>query len=179
MRTFLVIALLVGSFVDAAFQQLSSQTKARQIAAAFSKHKHVVKQKYGVTREKYKDVWSEPVVKRNIEDYAGSYEVPDLGYRITIQVATDGSVQASGYEGDLQPRTFRLENARIEGALLTARKVYSDGAAEEFEGAFMTRTERFSPTDTGVTTFGLGVVLGTPFELEGITHEKLFYQLKQ
>jgi hypothetical protein len=179
MRTVLVIGLLVGCFVDAAFQQLSSQTRAQQIAAAFNKHKHVVKEKYGVTREKYKDVWSEPVVKRNIRDYAGSYEVSDFGYRINIQVATDGTVQANGSEGDLQPRTFRLENARIEGALLTARKVYSDGAAEKFEGVFMTRTERSSPTDPGVTTFGLGVVLGTPVEWEGITLEKLFYQLKQ
>lgn len=179
MRTFLVVALFVSCFVNAAFQQLSGQTKAQQIAAAFNKHKHVVKQKYGVTREKYKDVWSEPVVKQNIREYAGSYEVSDLDCRITIQVATDGSIQANGYEGGLQPRTFRLENARIAGALLTARKAYSDGAAEKFEGVFMTRTERSSPTDTGVTTFGLGVVLATPFELEGITHEKLFYQLKQ
>lgn len=179
MRTILLIASLVGCLVDDALQQLSGQTRAQQIAAAFRKHKHVVKEKYGVTREKYKDVWSEPVVKQNVRDYAGSYEVLDLGYRIIIQVATDGSVQANGSAGDSQPRTFRLENARIEGALLTARKIYSDGAAEKFEGVFMTRTERDSPTDTGATTFGLGVLLGKPFELEGITHEKLFYHLKQ
>jgi len=35
---------------------------------------------------------------------------------------------------------------------------------------------RNSPTDAGVTTFGLGVVLHTPLELNGVTYEKLFYQ---
>jgi hypothetical protein len=43
----------------------------------------------------------------------------------------------------------------------------------------MTRTERNSPTDPGITTFGLGVVLATPREFAGNTYERLFYQLKQ
>ena len=40
------------------------------------------------------------------------------------------------------------------------------------------RTDRNSPTDPGVTIFGLGVVLTTPFEVNGLTYDKLFYQLK-
>jgi len=35
-----------------------------------------------------------------------------------------------------------------------------------------------SPTDPGVTIFGLGVVLNMPFETNGNTYEKLFYGLK-
>ena len=62
MRTFVVIALFVVWAANGFPQQLSSQTKAQEIAAAFTKNKHVVKEKYGVRMEKYKDVRSEPAV---------------------------------------------------------------------------------------------------------------------
>lgn len=175
MRTFVVIVLSVACAASVMSQQLSSQTKAREIAAAFTKNKHAVKEKFGVRVEKYKDVRSEPAVKSNINEYSGVYEVQDLGYVISVQVGSDGRVQASGSE---RSRAFTLENARIDGALLTATKVYSDGAQEKFEGSFLNRTDRNSPTDPGVTIFGLGVVLTTPFEVNGLTYDKLFYQLK-
>ena len=175
MRTFVVIVLSLACAASVFSQQLTSQTKAREIAAAFTKNKHVVKEKFGVRMEKYKDVRSEPAVKSNVSEYSGVYEVPDLGYVITVQVGSDGRIQASGSENS---RTFRLESARIDGALLTATKVYSDGAKERFEGSFLNRTDRNSPTDPGVTIFGLGVLLTTPFEINGLTYDKLFYQLK-
>jgi hypothetical protein len=183
MRSLVVIALLVVVSVNLASQQLPSQTRAQEIAASFNKYKNAVKEKYGVRREKYKDVRSEPVVKQNSKDYSGVYEVSYLGCVINLQIGSDGRIQANGYEtmgeSNLQSRSFRLENASIAGALLTASKVYDDGAAEKFEGVFMTRTERNSPTDTGVSLFGLGVLLGKPFEHGGITYDKLFYQWKQ
>ena len=175
MRTFVVIVLSLACAASVFSQQLTSQTKAREIAAAFTKNKHVVKEKFGVRMEKYKDVRSEPAVKSNVSEYSGVYEVPDLGYVITVQVGSDGRIQASGSE---KSRAFTLENAKIDGALLTATKVYSDGAREKFEGSFLNRTDRNSPTDPGVTIFGLGVVLTTPFEVNGLTYDKLFYQLK-
>jgi hypothetical protein len=173
MRTFVVIVLLIACGVSAVSQQLS---RAQELATAFNKNKHVVKEKYGVRREKYKDVRSEPAVKSNIADYSGVYEMTDLGYVMNVQVGSDGRVQASGSE---KGRTFTLENARIGGALLTASKVYQDGATEKFEGVFLNRTDRNSPTDPGVTIFGLGVVLTTPFEINGLTYDKLFYGLRQ
>jgi hypothetical protein len=175
MRTFVVIVLSVACAASVIAQQLSSQTKAREIAATFTKNKHAVKEKFGVRVEKYKDVRSEPAVKSNISDYSGVYEAPDLDYRIRVQVGSDGRIQASGSE---KSRAFTLENARIDGALLTATKVYSDGAREKFEGSFLNRTDRNSPTDPRVTIFGLGVVLTTPFEINGLTYDKVFYQLK-
>ena len=175
MRTFVVIVLSVACVGSVIAQQLTSQTKAREIAAAFTKNKHAVKEKFGVRMEKYKDVRSEPAVRSNISDYSGVYEVPDLGYVISVQVGSDGRIQASGSE---KSRSFRLEDAKIDGALLTATKVYADGAREKFEGSFLNRTDRNSPTDPGVTMFGLGVVLTTPFEINGLTYDKLFYQLK-
>ena len=174
MRTFVVIVLLIACGASVVSQQLSSQARAQELATAFNKNKHVVKEKYGVRREKYKDVRSEPAVKSNIGEYSGVYEVTDLGFVINIQVGSDGRVQASGSD---KGRTFILENARIDGALLTGSKVYRDGATEKFEGVFLNRTDRNSPTDPGVTIFGLGVILNTPFEANGLTYEKLFYGL--
>ena len=181
MRTLVVITLLVACAVVTASPQLPSQTRAQEIAAAFNKHKSAVKEKYGVKTEKYKDVRSEAVVKQNLADYSGVYEVPELGYLINLQVGSDGRIQANGYETNAetnQSRTFRLEQATIAGGLLTATKVYDNGAAEKFEGAFINRTARTSPTDSGVTIFGLGVVLGTPLERDSLTYEKLFFQRK-
>jgi hypothetical protein len=172
MRIFVSITLLVFCAVTAASQQ-SRQTRAQEIAASFNKQKHAVKEKNGVRIEKYKDVRSELVVKPDVKDYSGVYEVPDLGYAITIQVAADGQIQANGSDAS---RSFRLENARIAGGMLTGRKVYENGSAENFEGVFITRTERNSPTDPGVSMFGLGVVLGNTFEHDGITFERLFYR---
>jgi len=78
-----------------------------------------------------------------------------------------------------RPARLYSKTAKSKGAVLTAVKVDRDGETEPFEGVFMTRTERNSPTDPGITTSGLGVVLATPREFAGIMYEKLFYQLKQ
>lgn len=176
MRTFVVIVLFVVCAGNAAAQQLSSQTKAQEIAAAFTKNKHVVKEKHGVRREKYKDVRSEPAIKSNIRDYVGVYEVPESRFVINVQVGSDGGLQVNGSENS---RAFRLENPKIDGALLTAAKVYQDGPREKFEGVFRNRTDRNSPTDPGVPIFGLGVVLSAPLEMNGNTYDKLFYVAKQ
>ena len=157
-------------------QQYSTQSRAQEVAAAFTKQKHVVREKRGLRIEKYKDVRSEPLVKQDVTQYSGVYEV-DFGDVIELRVGSDGRVAASGHDSDQPDRTFVLENAKIEGAVLTATKVYREGARERFEGVFMTRTERNSPTDPGTTTTGLGVVLGTPRYFEGNTYDKLFYQL--
>ena len=178
MRIGVVIALLVACSLNVTSQQLSNQTRAQAIAAAFTRHKHGIKQKAGVRTEKYKDVRSEPVVRQNDAEYAGTYEIAELGYVINLQVGSDGRVAGSGYEGQ-RSRTFRFENAKIEGALLTASKVYRDGVTEMFEGVFLKRTVRDDPADSGVTTFGLGVVLASSFERNGSTYEKLYYQLRQ
>ncbi len=178
MRTVALVTLLVACPAIAAPQQSPSQSRAQQVAAAFTKQKHFVAEKHGVKKEKYKDVRSQPLVKQDITQYSGVYEVPDLADVINLRIGSDGRIQADGHDADRSSRTFVLENGTIEGAVLTATKVYRDGATERFEGVFMTRTERTSPIDPGTTTFGLGVVLATPREFAGITYEKLFYQLQ-
>jgi hypothetical protein len=106
----------------------------------------------------------------------------DLGYSLNLQIASDGKIAAIGYESatlDSTPaRQFTLKDAKIEGALLTATKVYSDGTVEKLEGVFINRTEFNSPNDSGVSTFGLGVV-GKPIEtVNGLMQDKFFYRLK-
>ena len=179
MRTVALVSLLAACPALAAPQQASSESRAQQVAAAFSKQKHLVAEKHGVRKEKYKDVRSDPIVKQDITEYSGVYQVADLGDVITLRIGSDGRIQADGHDSNQPSRTFAFKDGEIEAAVLTAIKVYRDGATEPFEGVFLTRTERNSPLDPGVTTSGLGVVLVTPREFAGNTYEKLFYQLKQ
>jgi len=175
MRTCVVIAF-IAVCAGNIFAQTPAQTRAQAIAADFSKNKHVVKEKYGVRTEKFKDVRSEAVVRQNVRDYAGVYEVADLGFVINIQAASDGRLEMNGFENNQQ---VRFENVRVEGALLTASRIHQNGSTEKFEGVFLNRTERNSPSDAGITTFGLGVVLATPVTAHGLTLDKLFYQAKR
>ena len=160
----------------------SAKTRTQAIAASFSKEKHVVKEKRGVRVEKYKRVQSEPVVKANPQDYSGRYEVSDMGLAVQLRVDRNGSVEATGYEPmgpDLSVRrSFTLRNGKIDGALLTATQVFANGTQDRFEGVFMNRTSFESPTDKGVTVFGLGV-LGKEIAVAGLTINKFFYELKQ
>ena len=158
-----------------------AQTRTQAIVASFNKFKHVDKERHGIRKEKYKRVQSEPVVKANPEDYSGTYEIPDLGFAVNLRVDHSGRVEGDGYEPLTQDpavrRTFTLKNGKIEGALLTATKVYAAGHTEKLEGVFINRTSFESPTDKGFTTFGLGTV-GRPIEVSGLTLDRLFYELR-
>ena len=93
--TFFLVLWLIPASITA--QEPGSEQRTREILASFNKSKHAVKEKHGVRREKYKEVRSEPALRQDVRDYSGTYEVPDLGYRLTIQVASDGRMEASGY----------------------------------------------------------------------------------
>jgi hypothetical protein len=183
-----VVAALTMLAVDAGLapsQTLASasdaQTKTQAIVASFNKFKHVDKEKNGIRKEKYKKIQSEPDVKANPEEYSGAYEIPDLGFALHLRVDNSGKVEGDGYEPVMQDpavrRTFALKNGKIDGALLTATKVYAGGQTEKLEGVFINRTSFESPTDKGFTTFGLGTV-GRPIEVSGLTLDRLFYELK-
>jgi len=179
-----LLPILGISSASSSTQVSDAQKKVGEIVASLNKKKEVVKEKYGVRKDKYKEVRCEPVFKANPSEHSGTYEVSDLGlgYSLTIRVGNDGRVDASGYEpterGVKEARQFVLRDARIDGALLTGKKVYTDGAVEKFEGVFIKRTVLNSPTDDGVSSFGLGVV-GRQIVIGGLTLDKLFYQLKE
>lgn len=188
-RTRILAVMLSCSAIDASVtlsQGLASapqkQARTQAIVASFNKSKHVVKEKYGVRLEKYKEVRSEPAIRANSASYSGTYEVADLGFILHLRVDASGRVDGSGEEplaGDARvARSFTLRNAKVDGALLTGTKLYSSGDTAPFEGVFINRTSFDSPTDRGMTTFGLGVV-GTPVRVSGLTLDKFFYELKR
>jgi hypothetical protein len=155
--------------------------RAQVIAASFSKSKHVSKLRRGVRREKYLDVKSVPAVRADPASYSGTYEVEDFGFSLQLRVASDGSLEGTGYETvDMDSgvrRRFTLRNARVDGALLTAAKIYAGGDQERFEGVFINRTVRENPNEAGTTEFGLGVI-GKAVQLWGLTIDKFFYRQK-
>ncbi len=167
-------------------QKIEVQQRTREIVDSLSKTKYQFKSQRGISKEKYKSVHSEPVILKNIADYSGQYEVPSADYNLEIKISSNGKVTATGNEpkdGDArQVRKFMLRNAKIDGALLTATKVYGDGSTERFEGVFINQTdiEGISPTqiERQSTTFGLGVVNVRVKTASGVNLDKLFYRKK-
>jgi len=167
-------------------QESDVQTRTRDILASLNKRKHLAVEKHGIRKERYKEIRSKPVVKQDLKDYSGLYEVHDSSRVINLQVKNDGRVEATGHEpgnGDTQRgRKFTFRDAKIEGALLTAIKVFGDGSTEKFEGVFinLTDVEGVSPSqiEHSSTTFGLGVVGVRVQVAGGGSTDKLFYRLK-
>lgn len=97
-------------------------------------------------------------------------------FALNLTVDRNGVVTGTGYEPFTESvrRTFTLRDGRVQGALLTATKVYAGGESERLEGAFMNRTSFDGPTATGVTVFGFGTV-GHAIEVSGMTINKFFY----
>ena len=159
-------------------QTRSASARTAELAALFTKNKHVVKQRHGVTREKFKDVRTAPVVRSNPSAYSGSYD-GGFGFSLRLTVRPDGRVEGSGQEplsgAPNVARSFVLRDARIDGALLTGTMVYSDNHTRKVEGVFMDRTSRESPADPGHTVFGLGVIT-PPTEVDGLVLERVFYE---
>ncbi|MBC8166324.1 MAG: hypothetical protein H7Y20_10680 [Bryobacteraceae bacterium] len=154
-----------------------AQSRTRTIVASFSKFKSVSKERRGVKKEKYLKVQSEAAIKMNPAEYSGVYEVPGMAFALNLNVDRNGVVTGTGYEplAESVRRTFTLRDGRIQGALVTATKVYAGGGSEKLDGAFMNRTSFDSPTAAGVTVFGFGT-LGDPVEVSGVTINRFFYE---
>ncbi len=159
------------------------QKRTQEIVSQMSRKEHEVREVFGRRVEKFRAIRSEPDIKANLEEYAGTYEVGDCGYVLTLShVGKDGKVEGGGSEklpeGTLQTsvRRFILRDTRIHGALLTGTRRYEDGATAPIEGVFIIRTERHSPIDSGIRASGFGMI-GTPVKTPTGTHQdKLFYQ---
>jgi hypothetical protein len=171
------LALMATASLANAQSPTSPEAKSTAIAASFSKTKDVRKEKRGGIKSKYVKVVTQPAALGNPADYSGKYEVADLNFALDLRVNRDGSFTGTGHDplGEGVGRTFTLRNGKIQGALLTATKVYADGRTEPLEGAFMNRTRYESPTDKGVTVFGFGTI-GRPVSFGGYTTDKFFYQ---
>lgn len=155
-------------------QQTGSQQRVADILGTLNKKEQLVVEVHGVKKEKYREVRSEPVIASDVRQYSGAYRVPDVDYSLNIKIGSSGEVTGSGSEA--QKRQFVLKDARIDGALLTATKVYNDGATETFEGVFIKRTELNSPTDSGDISYGIAALVPARNNEDLSKRDKLFYQ---
>ena len=177
-RRALAIVLSLAA-LSSAQSQTATASRTRELASLFSKEKHVVKEKRGVRVEKYKNVVAVPVVPANPATLSGIYRDLNFDFVIRLQVSPDGKVTGTGVDpfdsNSRIARSYRLVDSRVDGALLTATKVYRDGKRERIEGIFIERTSYDSPEDRGTTVFGLGVV-SQSMQIDGNNIDRLFYE---
>lgn len=147
------------------FAQDTAQ-KTQDLIAALDKTKYKKKEKKNITIEIYVDVKNEPVVKKNLSEYAGLYISDGSGYRLELRIASNGLIEGSGYDivigDDSQMLNFTLKDARIEGALLTGTKVFENGETQKFEAVFANRTvvsgKNKDEISTRNTSYGIGFI---------------------
>ncbi|MGA9996209.1 MAG: hypothetical protein WBP93_12395 [Pyrinomonadaceae bacterium] len=124
-------------------------------------------QSYGQKwKNKTKDKHFEPVVKENVRDYAGKYVGIESSYSLEIQAGADGRLIINVYENG---RKALLKDIRVDGAKLTATKVFEDGTNGKFEGEFVNRVLN------GQTAFGI-IVESNIHIADDVTLSRLFYR---
>lgn len=116
---------------------------------------------------KTKEKRFEAVVKAEPSEYAGRYVGIDDSYVLEIGVGPEGGLRITSTEG---ARRAELRDIRLDGARLTATKVYEDGQTAKFEGLFADRVLN------GERAFGV-VVSGLDIKIEGLTINRTFYRL--
>jgi len=165
---FIIFSLFVSD--SALAQTADAAAKTGELVAALGKTKYKRKEKKGVVTEFYLDIKNQAVVKSSAADYSGSYVCESGEYRLELRVSSDSKIEGDGFEpiyenSDLdkpESRKFTLQNAKIDGALLTATKVYEGGKTKNFEAVFVTRTVRSGKNPNEIATtdtkYGLGFI---------------------
>lgn len=165
-----LIALIIFSLFGSTVFAQDSRERTHELISELRKTKHKKKEKKGITTESYLDINSQPVVKGDVRQYAGVYESSDDNFRLELRVSPDGRVEGNGHDAIFfsgRSRNFTLRDARIDGALLTATKIYADGGgggggAQKFEAVFndQTRVEGKNPQNIyrRETRYGLGFI---------------------
>ena len=140
-----------------------AQTKTSELIAALGKTKYKKKEKKYISIEIYVDIKSEAVVKNDVREYSGVYEA-ESDYRLELRVSGKDKVEGNGYDrvNNSNKQNFTLKDARIEGALLTATKVYENGETLKFEAVFNNRTvqtgKNANQIENRETKYGLGFI---------------------
>ncbi len=173
-KTFIFLLLVLVNLFRANTQEVNSKVRAEIIAKEnFSKSKHKKKEKYGITKEVNRVIVSSPVIKQNISEYSGVYQVHDLNYYIELKIKDKVNIEATWKEPDNTSSGFKifyLKNISIRNALFTATKVSPEGVQELLEGVFINKN------DNGIVDFGLGIKLPKSITLNGLTMDKLFFK---
>lgn len=172
-----VVLCITGAGYEISAQDASEQAQA--MASALDKTKYKKKEKRNISIEVFIEVKNVPVVK-NAAAYTGIYE-SDL-YTLNLRVEADGTASGTGRDPDgygewATTTGFTLQNARVNGAVLTGTKVYENGKSEPFEAVFVNRTVSTGKNANSINDrdveFGLGFVRG-----EGQTTSRVFMELE-
>jgi hypothetical protein len=140
-----------------------AQAKTAELTAALGKTKYKKKEKKNISIEVFVDIKSEAVVKSDVREYSGVYEA-ESDYRLELRVSGGDKVEGNGYDSfsNSKRQNFTLKDARIEGALLTATKVYENGETLKFEAVFNNRTVQTGKNPNQIenreTKYGLGFI---------------------
>jgi hypothetical protein len=121
---------------------------------------------FGQKKKKIKEKRFEVAVKQSLQDYEGSYTGIEPSYVIEIRVGKDGELHVTSLE---ENQKATLENLKLEGAHMTATKIYRDGHTEKFDATFSNRILN------GVSAFGI-LVEGLNLNLEGLSLNRIFYR---
>lgn len=169
MKKLLALALLsLGIVHFVRGQDGTAKEKAEALARnEFSKEKHKRMEKFGVVKEKHKVIESTPVVRNEASFYQGNYVVQGFNYQLEIR--QDPQSQWLGTL-TMDDKKTALKNVTIEDAYFTAKRVATDGTEEQWEGAFINKS------DDGVVEFGLGIKLSQPMRHESINITKFFFK---
>lgn len=164
-----VLAVCIGVIGLVGGVQVYGQD-AGTLAAALNKNKYKKKEKSkkGVTVsvEVYVDIKNDPVVKQPAE-YSGRYADEIGGFNLDLSVAADGRAEGSGVDtinggSNGNKMSYTLKNARVQGAVLTADKVFADGTSQRLEAVFVNQTivlgKNAQTIESRNTVFGLGFV---------------------
>lgn len=158
--TFLIAVVFSILFTSGVYAQDTGQ-RTRELVASLDKTKYKKKTKRDITVEVYVDIKNEAAVRADPSEYSGTYESD--GYRLTLSAGKDGVVSGNGYDtlgADAKHTNYTLRDARIDGALLTATKVYENGESVPLEAVFVNRTAKAGTNPemitTNVTEFGIG-----------------------
>jgi hypothetical protein len=154
------LALLVVVSCDAYAQDSGERTS--QLVDALDKTKYKKKEKPNVSIETYIDVKNEAAVRDPVE-YGGTYASDDGEWSLSLHVERDGVVTGRGFDGEPdRRRSFVLEGATIDGALLAGTKLYENGERRRFEAVFVNRTVSSGKNANEIasrdTRFGVGFV---------------------
>jgi hypothetical protein len=176
----IAFAIFVSSFGHVVAQDNAQRTK--DLVASLDKTKYKKKEKANISIEVFVDIKNEAVTKNDRSEYSGIYEAD--GYKLDLLVANDGGATGSGFDsfanGD-KPANFTLKNARVDGALLTATKVYDNGTSQPLEAVFVNRNARAGSNpkavSVDVTQFGLGFIQTASDQNEGWTN-RVFLEKK-
>ncbi len=120
-------------------------------------------------KRKVKDKRYEPAARPALKDYEGRYTGIEGSYFIEIQFTQDGGLSITSYESE---RQAVLKDIRLTGAIITATKVYTDGATENFSGVFANRILN------GQSAYGI-IVDNMQVKVAGLTLTALFYKLRE